>query len=74
MAGAFMAKRDDLHWGRYAAAGMELAVGVTLGTLSGWWLDQKLGWRPWLTLIGAFLGFVAGLMALVRVARRAFRD
>lgn len=41
--------------------GMEMVGPVILGLL----LDHWLNWTPWLTVIGAVLGFVGGLGHLV---------
>ncbi len=46
---------------------MTLGVATTLGILSGSWADEKWGTDPWLAVSGAFLGFAAGIVNLVRV-------
>jgi len=33
---------------------------VLLGFGVGYWLDRRLGTKPWLLLVGATLGLVAG--------------
>jgi F0F1-type ATP synthase assembly protein I len=33
---------------------------VLLGLGAGYWLDRRLGTSPWLFLVGATLGLVAG--------------
>lgn len=63
-----MSKQDDTNWGRLAALGMEVAVGVVLGAVIGNWLDKKYHWDPWGTLIGTVVGFSAGLYSLVKAA------
>ena len=35
-----------------------IAVPVVMLTLVGIWLDKTLGSKPWLTLLGALIGFV----------------
>ena len=42
----------------YLAASWNLTAAVLLGAAGGWWLDRKLGTRPWLLLIGVFGGVV----------------
>ena len=56
----------------YALAGMglELAAGITVFTLVGWWLDKKWGTTPWLLITGAALGFVGGIYNMWKQLRR----
>lgn len=51
----------------YGAAGIQLAAAVVAGLLLGDYLDGKLGWSPILTIVGIGLGFIGGLMNLVRI-------
>lgn len=53
---------------RYAA---ELIVGVGVGGFIGWVLDQQLGSAPWFMILFVILGFAAGLLNIVRAARKA---
>lgn len=53
-------------------AGVELGGVVAALTLLGWWLDQKAGLSPWLTLTGMTIGIVGGLYNLYRSAKRFF--
>ena len=56
---------------RYSGLGLQLAVSVMLFLFGGSWLDGKLGTRPWLTLIGAFVGAGAGFYSLyVQLVKR----
>jgi ATP synthase protein I len=55
---------------RVASVGLEMAIAVVLGTLGGSRLDEWLGTRPWLALIGMFLGVAAGFRGVLRVARQ----
>jgi len=41
--------------------GTTLAVTVLAGLGGGYWLDSRLGSRPWLLLLGGTLGLGAGL-------------
>ncbi|MCM2267193.1 MAG: AtpZ/AtpI family protein [Elusimicrobiales bacterium] len=63
-----MAEKEN--WWDYAQIGLELAGAVLLGLWLGYWLDGRLGTRPWLTLAGALLGLVGGFY---RVAKELFR-
>lgn len=40
----------------------------------GWWLDGKLGTRPWFSLLFLVLGFVAALLELLRELKRLNRE
>ena len=58
------------------ALGLEMAHrGITLGlafalpALGGFFLDRRWGTRPALTLLGATLGFAAGMYHLLRISR-----
>ncbi|MEQ1719050.1 MAG: AtpZ/AtpI family protein [Hyphomicrobium sp.] len=53
---------------RYAA---DLVVGVGVGGLIGWLLDQQFGTRPLLLILFVVLGFAAGLLNLIRAAQKA---
>lgn len=51
----------------------ELAAGVGLGVLVGWWLDAWLGTRPWLLIVCLLLGVVGGMWNVLRTAERMQR-
>lgn len=46
--------------------GLTLAVTVLAGLGAGYWLDGRLGTRPWLLLLGACLGFAAAMYHFIR--------
>ena len=48
--------------------GLEIAAGVGLGLLVGWWLDGKFGWKPWGMIIGAMVGLAGGMYLLIKQA------
>jgi ATP synthase protein I len=54
---------------RYSALGLEMGVAVVIGYGLGWWLDRKLGTRPYLTIVLLLLGIAAGFRGLIRAAR-----
>lgn len=56
---------------RYAGLGIEVAAGVGLLSLLGWWLDGRFGTAPWGLVIGAILGLVGGMANLLRTALSA---
>jgi F0F1-type ATP synthase assembly protein I len=49
-----------------AGAGVQFAVTVALSTTVGWWIDEQLGWSPWMLMIGALLGAVGAFYQLCR--------
>lgn len=53
---------------RYAGLGIELAAAVGLLSLVGWWIDGRLGTAPWGLVVGALVGLIGGMAALVRSA------
>jgi len=53
--------------------GAEFAGAIILLTFLGYWLDRSLGSLPWLTIVGAFVGFGLGLYAILRRAARQDR-
>ena len=48
--------------------GIELVVGVCLGTGAGFALDRWLHTAPWLMIVGLLIGFAAGLRNVFRSA------
>jgi F0F1-type ATP synthase assembly protein I len=48
------------------AAGSSFTGCMVGGLLLGYWLDQMLGTRIWLTVIFSLLGFFAGILAVWR--------
>lgn len=62
-----MASEDRTgSWLRYSHLGIQFCVTFGLCVLLGTWGDSKLGWTPWLTVAGVFLGMAAATYALVR--------
>jgi ATP synthase protein I len=49
---------------------IELVVGIAVGGFIGKILDDQFGTAPWLLIVFLMLGFAAGLMNIVRTARR----
>ena len=48
----------------------ELVSAVVVGTIIGFILDNWFGTKPWLILIFFFVGVIAGIMNVVRSAKR----
>ncbi|MHC5541188.1 AtpZ/AtpI family protein [Singulisphaera rosea] len=55
-----------MRWAsRVSTIGLEFAVPALIGAfLDRWWASP-----PWATVIGAFLGFVVGMVHILRIAR-----
>ena len=67
-------KQDWKGMGSYGTVGLEVILSVLVGFLGGTFLDDKLGTKPWLTLIGFAYGVAAAARALYRAARRATKE
>lgn len=68
-----MPDSNEPNWGRYVGMGLEVAVGVGLGSLVGWWLDRRYQWS-WGTVIGAMIGLASGMYLLIRETTRMNKD
>ena len=54
--------------------GMTMVLSTVIGLAGGYFLDQWLGTKPWLTLIGLGFGIAAGFVNLFRSVKMAERD
>ena len=65
-------KNADSSSSRGAAFKMstELVSAVAVGTIIGFILDNWFGTKPWLILIFFFVGVIAGIMNVVKSAKR----
>ncbi len=62
--------RSSLSVGlEWASRVMTIGLEFALPALAGWWLDERLGTRPWVLLVGAALGFATGMVQLVRIGQ-----
>lgn len=52
--------------GRAFRVGSEMLAGLLVGGLLGLGLDTVLNTKPWLLLVGVFLGFAAGVLNVYR--------
>ena len=48
----------------------EMVAAVVVGTIIGFILDNWFGTKPWLILIFFFVGVIAGIMNVVKSAKR----
>ncbi len=60
-----------MEWAsRATTIGLEFALPPLLGA----WGDGRWKTGPWLTVVGAVLGFAAGMMHVLQLARTANKD
>ena len=52
----------------------ELVAAVAVGTIIGFILDNWFGTKPWLILIFFFVGVAAGIMNVVKSAKRMQKE
>ena len=50
--------------------GTELVAAVVVGTIFGFILDNWFDTKPWLIILFFFLGSVAGILNVIKVAKR----
>ena len=50
--------------------GTELVAAVAVGTIIGFILDNWFGTKPWLIIIFFFLGTAAGMLNVIKTAKR----
>ncbi|MEM1012655.1 MAG: AtpZ/AtpI family protein [Planctomycetota bacterium] len=66
-------QRESASWHRLAGSATEFAGGVIVGALAGWGIDHWLDTTPWGLVVGTLVGFAAGMFALVKLAKDAFK-
>ena len=54
--------------------GTELVAAVVIGTIIGFILDSWFGTKPWLIIIFFFIGSAAGMLNVVRTAKRMQKE
>lgn len=59
-------KRVERKYLRFAGVGVQFGLTIVLLTLSGIWLDGRLGTGPLFTVVLLLLGFVGATWSLVR--------
>lgn len=52
--------------GQLSTVGLAFVFALVLGFGAGYWLDQRLGSTPWLSLLGFAMGLAAGVLNVVR--------
>ena len=54
--------------------GTELVASVAVGTIIGFILDNWFGTKPWLIIIFFFLGAAAGMLNVIRAAKKMQKE
>jgi ATP synthase protein I len=54
--------------------GTELVAAVLVGTIIGFIFDSWFGTKPWLIIIFFFLGSAAGILNVIRTAKRLQKE
>ena len=54
--------------------GTELVAAVAVGTIIGFILDSWFGTKPWLIILFFFLGAFAGILNVIRAAKRMQKE
>jgi len=58
----------------YSGLGFTIAGSVLGMFFLGWWIDGMVGTKPWLAIIGAFIGMAGGFINLVRTLNQLQKD
>ena len=53
--------------GQLSTIGLSFEFAIMMGFGGGYWLDLKLGTKPWLSFLGFFLGLAAGVLNVYRI-------
>lgn len=59
---------------RYLSLGIEIAAGLSIPILLGFWLDLRWDTLPWLTLLGILLGIGSFASTIIRLNRDLTKD
>jgi ATP synthase protein I len=57
-----------------SSVGFAMVIATVIGLVGGYYLDQWLGTKPWLLLLGLGFGIAAGFVMLFRSVNRANRE
>jgi ATP synthase protein I len=56
---------------RATAIGIQFAASIVIGFGAGYWIDGKLGTKPWGSLVGLLLGAASAFRDLYLLGRKA---
>ncbi len=54
---------------QYISLGVEIAAGLSIPILAGYWIDRRWDTMPWFTFLGILIGIATMLLIMIRVAR-----
>ena len=54
---------------QYLSLGVEIAAGLSIPILVGYWIDRSWDTLPWFTFLGIITGVATMLVIMIRVAR-----
>jgi ATP synthase protein I len=57
-----------------SSVGFAMVIATVIGLVGGYYLDQWLGTKPWLLLLGLGFGIAAGFVMLFRSVNGANRE
>jgi len=57
-----------------SSIGLLIVVSTLIGLGVGYWLDSKLGTKPWLAFVCTLLGLAAGMYESARIILNAIRS
>lgn len=52
--------------GQLSTIGLAFVFALMMGFGAGFWLDGRLGTKPWLSLVGFAVGLAAGVLNVIR--------
>lgn len=58
----------------YLSLGLEIAVGISLPILIGYWLDEYFETSPWLLLAGCIIGIVNVFVVIFHLSKQLNED
>ena len=67
-------KKRGSFMGNAFKLGTELVAAVTVGTIIGFILDSWFDTKPWLIITFFFLGAAAGILNVIRAAKRMQKE
>jgi len=62
-------KSGENHYLQYLSLGVEIAAGLSIPILAGYWIDRSWDTLPWFTFLGILIGVAIMLIIMIRTAR-----
>lgn len=59
---------------RFIGVGWFIAISILLGVLGGLWLDNKIGTKPIMVIVGLFLGLVVAFYGVYKLLLPLMRN